>query len=98
MLLLFTMWTLVIEEVLTFVNLLRSTHCSEFLLATMAMQTRLLCKKYSIITSPWLRVETINRFIFSSGSKEKKFVMTNEDLSSALGEQGVTVRKPPYYQ
>ena len=32
------------------------------------------------------------------GGKEKKFVMTQDDLSSALGEQGVSVKKPPYYQ
>ena len=31
-------------------------------------------------------------------SKDRKLVMTTEDLSSALGEQGVTVKKPPYYQ
>ena len=30
--------------------------------------------------------------------KEKKYVMTTEDLSLALGDQGVNVRKPPYYQ
>eukprot|EP00092_Neocalanus_flemingeri_P022096 GFUD01023967.1.p1 GENE.GFUD01023967.1~~GFUD01023967.1.p1 ORF type:complete len:162 (-),score=62.73 GFUD01023967.1:166-600(-) len=32
------------------------------------------------------------------GGKEKKYVMTTEDLSLALGEHGVNVRKPPYYQ
>ena len=32
------------------------------------------------------------------GGKEKKYVMTTEDLSLALGDQGVNVRKPPYYQ
>ena len=31
-------------------------------------------------------------------SKDKKFVMTTDDLSQALGEQGVSVKKPPYYQ
>ena len=30
--------------------------------------------------------------------KEKKYVMTTEDLYLALGGQGVNVRKPPYYQ
>jgi len=30
--------------------------------------------------------------------KDRKFVMTTEDLSQALGEQGVSVKKPPYYQ
>ena len=28
----------------------------------------------------------------------RRLVMTTEDLSSALGEQGVSVNKPPYYQ
>eukprot|EP00088_Acartia_fossae_P052829 TRINITY_DN59868_c0_g1_i1.p1 TRINITY_DN59868_c0_g1~~TRINITY_DN59868_c0_g1_i1.p1 ORF type:complete len:177 (-),score=30.37 TRINITY_DN59868_c0_g1_i1:256-756(-) len=31
-------------------------------------------------------------------SKDRKYVMTNEDLASALGEQGISARKPPYYQ
>ncbi len=30
--------------------------------------------------------------------KDRKLVMTVEDLSSALGEQGISVNKPPYYQ
>ena len=34
--------------------------------------------------------------MFQSG-KEKKYVMTTEDLSLALGDQGITVKKPPYY-
>ena len=32
------------------------------------------------------------------GGKEKKYVMTVEDLSVALGDQGVNVKKPPYFQ
>ena len=32
------------------------------------------------------------------GGKDKKFIMTTEDLSSALSEQGVNVKKPMYYQ
>ena len=32
------------------------------------------------------------------GGKEKKYVMTTDDLNMALGEQGINVRKPPYYQ
>ena len=30
--------------------------------------------------------------------RKDKYVMTTEDLSQALGEQGVSVKKPPYYQ
>ena len=30
--------------------------------------------------------------------KEKKYALTTEDLSLALDDQGVNVRKPPYYQ
>jgi len=30
-------------------------------------------------------------------TKDKKYTMTTEDLAMALGEQGVTVKKPPYY-
>jgi transcription initiation factor TFIID subunit 10 len=30
-------------------------------------------------------------------NKDRKFVMTMEDLGQALGNQGVTVKKPPYY-
>jgi len=32
------------------------------------------------------------------GGKDKKFIMTTEDLTSALSEQGVSVKKPMYYQ
>ncbi len=30
-------------------------------------------------------------------SKDRKYVMTMEDLSQALGSQGVQVKKPPYF-
>eukprot|EP00095_Tigriopus_kingsejongensis_P011289 snap_masked-scaffold14_size734282-processed-gene-2.4 protein:Tk11289 transcript:snap_masked-scaffold14_size734282-processed-gene-2.4-mRNA-1 annotation:"transcription initiation factor tfiid subunit 10-like protein" len=29
--------------------------------------------------------------------KERKLVLTNEDLAQALSDQGVTLKKPPYY-
>ena len=30
--------------------------------------------------------------------RKDKYEMTTEDLSQALGEQGVSLKKPPYYQ
>ena len=44
-----------------------------------------------------MRQNNVNA-VNKKGVKEKKFVMTTEDLSQALGEQGVSVKKPPYYQ
>ena len=35
--------------------------------------------------------------VTKKNSKDKKYTMTNEDLAMALGEQGITVKKPPYY-
>ena len=34
----------------------------------------------------------------TTNKKEKKYALITEDLSLALGDQGVNVRKPPYYQ
>ena len=33
----------------------------------------------------------------SKKSGDRKFTMTTEDLAQALGDQGITLRKPPYY-
>ena len=33
----------------------------------------------------------------SKKNKDRKFTMTTEDLSQALADQGVTLKKPPYY-
>ncbi len=33
----------------------------------------------------------------SKKSKDKKHTMTSEDLSQALADQGITLKKPPYY-
>ena len=30
--------------------------------------------------------------------RERALVMNSEDLAVALGDQGVTVKKPPYFQ
>ena len=32
-----------------------------------------------------------------SKSKDRKFVMTTDDLTQALSEQGITLKKPPYF-
>ena len=32
-----------------------------------------------------------------SKSKDRKFVMTTDDLSQALSEQGIVLKKPPYF-
>ena len=34
----------------------------------------------------------------TNNKKEKKYALTTEDLAVALGDHGVNVRKPPYYQ
>lgn len=33
----------------------------------------------------------------SKKSKDRKYVLSLEDLSLALADQGVTLKKPPYY-
>lgn len=33
----------------------------------------------------------------SKKTKDKKYTMTREDLSQALADQGITLKKPPYY-
>jgi hypothetical protein len=32
-----------------------------------------------------------------SKSKDRKFVMTTDDLTQALAEQGLVLKKPPYF-
>ena len=41
---------------------------------------------------------SINMVHSTLPKRKDKYVMTTEDLSQALGEQGVSVKKPPYYQ
>ncbi len=33
----------------------------------------------------------------SKKSKDRRYVLTLEDLSLALSDQGITLKKPPYY-
>ena len=43
------------------------------------------------------KMRSVGQAIKNNKNKDRKFVMTMEDLSQALGNQGVTVKKPPYY-
>ena len=43
------------------------------------------------------KMRSAGQTIKNNKSKDRKFVMTMEDLGQALGNQGVTVKKPPYY-
>ena len=38
-------------------------------------------------------------YSFSGGknSKDRKYVMTTDDLANAMADQGITVKKPPYF-
>ena len=39
----------------------------------------------------------LGQAIKNNKSKDRKYVMSMEDLGQALGNQGVTVKKPPYF-
>ena len=42
----------------------------------------------------------LNIFIFVLGgknTKDRKYVMTTDDLANAMADQGITVKKPPYF-
>ena len=43
------------------------------------------------------KMRNAGQTIKNNKNKDRKFVMTMEDLGQALGNQGVTVKKPPYY-
>ena len=43
------------------------------------------------------KMRNAGQAIKNNKSKDRKYVMTMEDLGQALGNQGVTVKKPPYY-
>lgn len=43
------------------------------------------------------KMRSAGQAIKNNKNKDRKFVMTMEDLGQALGNQGVTVKKPPYY-
>ena len=30
-------------------------------------------------------------------AKDRKYVMTTDDLANAMADQGITVKKPPYF-
>ena len=45
-------------------------------------------RKYNII---------LHYFPGGKNSKDRKYVMTTDDLANAMDDQGITVTKPPYF-
>ena len=43
------------------------------------------------------KMRNAGQAVKNNKSKDRKYVMTMEDLGQALNSQGVTVKKPPYY-
>ena len=43
------------------------------------------------------KMRNAGQAIKNNKSKDRKYVMSMEDLGQALGNQGVTVKKPPYF-
>lgn len=43
------------------------------------------------------KMRNAGQAVKNNKSKDRKYVMTMEDLSASLSTQGVTVKKPPYY-
>lgn len=43
------------------------------------------------------KMRNAGQAVKNNKTKDRKYVMTMEDLGQALGNQGVTVKKPPYY-
>ena len=39
----------------------------------------------------------LNNFTGGKNSKDRKYVMTTDDLANAMDDQGITVKKPPYF-
>ena len=57
----------------------------------------IIIQQLSEVTDKPIELQTLQR---KSQEMQKcpKLALTTEDLSLALGDQGVNVRKPPYYQ
>ena len=43
------------------------------------------------------KMRNAGQAVKNNKNKDRKYVMTMDDLGQALGNQGVTVKKPPYY-
>lgn len=79
-------------------------HASERENETFPIENYALCSKSMSqnITTGSLPHDSISSlplslFQVSKKSKDRKFTMTPEDLSLALADQGITLKKPPYY-
>ena len=49
------------------------------------------------IKNPGSKYNYLYSFSGGKNSKDRKYVMTTDDLANAMADQGITVKKPPYF-
>ena len=59
------------------------------------LQARLL--EQPILGTKFVRKLLIFEYLGGKNSKDRKYVMTTDDLANAMADQGITVKKPPYF-